>query len=186
MPLIFMKHPIIPSFKAVISGTKMLIPYCLGVSIFCFLGFKYILMGAILSGVALFQDTGDLWKAVLIILLFGIVLLAAGLIYFLLLTLIYWGFLKILWSEPPKLLSPPKKKDFWIYYMLIVIATIPSVFIRMILALQTTTIEMISQDEISPLDEVEFLLQLSWLWWLTAIKACDWFDYPKRNISNVK
>lgn len=169
----------LPSFRSLVTALKLMIPTYVGLILFAFYFWLFLITALILLAVTLNAET-------LILALFGILLLISGLIFYAIQLGVWSLVLKLLWSKPPQFLKV-KWSRFWIDFSISVMAALPiaSIFILKIgyqSALKTffgyepiDSAYALGTDRTIP----DLLIQFAWLWFIFAAYLIQW-QQPKK------
>lgn len=157
-----------PSFKAWRNSLLLFISvYGFGTVVFIFAFWLFFLTFCILSP----------WYTTpfLFFLGFGLLMLIAASIWYLLVNFLYSLLLRLLWDKPPLWFrSPQSLKQNLIHLGVAIAATFPIAVIHIINLLFVANLEVLTKIDYRSIYAPDLMLKLSWLWIVTAAYVYQW------------
>ena len=150
-----------PSLRCWLAALRLAVPNYLGFSVFTFIFWCFTFAGILLSTAA-----GD-WRTFAIFMAMASATLLIGILFYLLLSLLWLGVLKLLWSKPPSAIAPnwvQMPRDFAIS----LIAVLPIALIFAGRISKDAAIETIYKVDLYLPDgyAIELMFRFIWLWLL--------------------
>lgn len=118
----------------------------------------------------------------------ALIALVIASIWYLLIDLLYLLFLRLLWSSPPQfLMSPPSLKQKLTHLGVTIFAALPLAIVYIIAFIGKYNLEELTKVDYKMICAPDFMLKLSWLWFIAAAYIYNWkYIFEKRIQDNYQ